>query len=195
MFGNVRQRFRDNEVCGLFDRWREAFVGEHVHVNPNWCAIRERLDGGGQARLGQDLWVNSMGQLPQFRECVSGRGRCLIKTGKRRWVDVFTELGSGQAKRKRHGNESLLRTIVKIALDALALRIAGRDDPSAGGSYLLKLRVNFCGEARVVVAHPDRGRDGGNQAPVLEQGRIMHDCGKGLVRSFDECHGSPRVGW
>jgi hypothetical protein len=194
MFGNVRQRFRDNEIGGLFDRWREACVA-YVHVNPNWCAICERLDGGGQARLGQDLWVNSVGQLAQFRERVSGRGRCLIKTGKSRWVDVFTELDSGQAERQRHGNESLLRTIVKIALEALALRIAGRDDPSAGGSYLLKLRVDFCGEARVIVAHPDRCRDGGDEAPVLEQGRIMHDCREGFVRAFDEGDGSPLVGW
>ena len=122
-------------------------------------------------------------------------GEVFHRRGPMPWVDVFAELGSGQAERQRHGNKSLLRTIVKIALDALALRIAGRDDPSAGGSYLLKLRVDFCGEARVVVAHPDRGRDGGNQAPVFEQGRIMHDCREVSVRAFDEDHGSPLVGW
>ncbi len=98
-----------------------------------------------------------MGEVAQLRErrlhLLAGRGEQRPRAG----VAVGLRGGTGQAQLVGERQEPLLRTVVEVALDAPAGRVARLDDPGTRGAQVLELGEHLGSEPLVVDRQP-RGR-------------------------------------
>ena len=77
---------------------------------------------------------------------ISVRPRATPRAG----LVVARELRLQQRQLERHGDEPLLRAVVEVALEALALAVAGLDDAGPRAAQLLQARAQLDLQARVL---------------------------------------------
>src|SRR5947209_20092639 len=94
-----------------------------------------------EAMRGDDGWVDATRDLPQLGEregdlalCMSQSLRCAV---------ILAQLLLDQSQLERQGDESLLRAVVQVALQELALLASGFDHPPAGPTKLDQASVQL----------------------------------------------------
>ena len=87
-----------------------------------------RRQGGVEAPVGEDRRVDAAGEVAQLDQRLLGLAVGVVDQGPGR-VGVGVELLLGPAQVHGQGDQSLLRAVVQVALDAAALDLDRVDDP------------------------------------------------------------------
>jgi hypothetical protein len=90
---------------------------------------------------------------------------------------------------KRERDDSLLRAVVKVVLEAAALGIGGRNDPGTAGAQLPKLGADLGLQTLVLERWAGRARDLLHQLGLLECSGPMADRRQKLPVGGQLCHG------
>ena len=126
MLGHVGQRLGDHEVGGAFHGRRRTFGDVDGEVDRHRHPGDDRREGGVEAAVLEDRGMESPHQLAQF-----GQGRLGVPVGASYQLagafGVGVELLLGPPEVHGDRDQSLLSAVVQIALDALALLLAGVD--------------------------------------------------------------------
>ena len=101
---------------------------------------------------------------------------------------VGAELRLEQPQLERERDQPLLGAVVQVALEALALAVAGLDDPGPRAAQLLQPGAQLHLQARVLERDAGGGRDAVEQLGLVEQRRVVHERGHGLAVALDHRH-------
>ena len=97
-----------------------------------------------------------------------------------------------QLQREPGGQQSLLRAVVQVALQALAFGIAGGDDPRPRFAQLGQLRAQLRLKLRVLKGQRRRGPGRLEQRSLLDQPGVVNDRRHRLVLRTDQRHRAAR---
>ena len=98
---------------------------------------------------------------------------------------IVIESGSRQLEGQGEGHESLLSTVVEVALDPPALGVAGSDDPGPRRLDGIELDANLRLEPLVLEGETGRRGDRGHQSWPLAERRIVDERGDGPASPVD----------
>ena len=136
--GRSADCLRDDEVGGRLDGGGEPPVGQRRRSGSERAVLGQRLDGGGQSSS-----ASTAGKMPCASSRSSSTPRAAPPRPRRCERGRLVAVGSCDAQqpdRQREPDEPLLGAVVEVALEPLALGVAGLDDPRARGAELLELR-------------------------------------------------------
>ena len=94
--------------------------------------------------------MDPTGQLSELGQGGPGVIGSLIKAQGGRRIEVIAELRPGESEGQRQRHETLLGAVVKVALEALALCVAGGDDPCPRRPDLVQLHLDLGLQAGVL---------------------------------------------
>jgi hypothetical protein len=146
MFAGVAHDLLDETINSRLDRGRVASLGCPRHVDPDRRRGGERVQGGAQARIGEDRGVDAVSQRAQLLEDVRGLGGGGYEHGAAR--QVAGEVGL-EPQLEQHREYALLRAVVEIALEVAARGVAEADNALARGPQLRDASLQLLAQQRV----------------------------------------------
>jgi hypothetical protein len=118
--------------------------------------------------------VYAASQLPQLLERQGELLASQLQLARRLGVALEPRPQHPQTERQR--DEALLCTVMQVALEATARRVAGLDDPCSGGAQLLDLRAQLGVEPLVLEREGGSRAHGADELALICQRRVVDDC-------------------
>jgi hypothetical protein len=133
----VRHALHRHVIGPGFGRLRRATVELDRQLDGHRAAAGDRLERRAEAVRRQHRGMKPLCELAQLLECRSELGSCGRHTAGERLVARQAPLD--QPEREQQRDEALLRPVMEVALEALALRVGRLDDPRSRFSEQLLL--------------------------------------------------------
>jgi pimeloyl-ACP methyl ester carboxylesterase len=133
VLAHVGESLGDDVIRRRLDRLRKVLRRTRRERHRNRRACGQRLERRREALVAQDRRMQPPRQLAQLGE---RQGELAIAALERfaHTGRVGLEGRGGEPQQQRHRHESLLRAVVKIALEPASLGVPGRHDPRSRGS-------------------------------------------------------------
>jgi hypothetical protein len=161
VLGDVREALRDHVVGRDLHALGQAAPDVDGKPDGQGRARRQRLERDREAMAAEDGGMDSPSHVPQLLErepdLTSGRIELLLELG------LVRELLLEQAQPQRQRDQPLLRAVVEIPLEPLALLLSGFDHAGSRSLQLLEASPELRVQAPVLE------RDAGGRADSIEQ--------------------------
>src|ERR1700730_1120196 len=132
--------------------FRQPRTRSHVDCHRDRCTSRERLERGRETIRADNGRVYASRELAQLVERARQSYRDVVEFGGE-LVQLGRDLGLRRPYLERERDESLLRAVVQVTLDAAPGLVGGGDDPGAG-RLQLSVRLGIGNRGRDELGEP-----------------------------------------